>query len=100
MGVFSKGAETDEGARTESTQPNITSDSSGYYVAQTMQLNHLLSQLNNLLHQQTPGFVYSKAAFNSSKINNNFKIAHVCQNTNRWITDSGATDYMHDMEQK
>jgi Integrase core domain len=97
FGGFSKGTETDEGtSRDESAaQSNsLSGDPSGSSVAQTVQLNHLLTQLNNLLQQQNPGFVYSNNNFNSPKISSSSKVANACQNTNRWVLDSGATDHM------
>jgi hypothetical protein len=75
---LSKTEEMNEAQSSNSSNPYV-----GSSMAQTVQLNQLLTQLNNLLQQQTPDFVHSKDIFSSPKINSDFKIANMCQNTNR-----------------
>jgi hypothetical protein len=88
---FSGLSKIEEIKEAQSSNPNPPAGSS---VAQTVQLNQLLTQLNNLLQQQTSSFVHFKDFFHSPNIYSSSQIANICQNTNRWIIDSGATDHM------
>ena len=93
FGGMGKG--TEEASGSESIKDGHTpSEASGSSVTQSMQLTELLTQLNSLLQQQTSGFVHSKFNFNSCKINNSFKAANLCHNTNKWIIDLGVTNHM------
>jgi hypothetical protein len=91
-GVSNKGASDPNENQAEPS--NNRSDPSGSSVASAEQLSQLLSQLNNLLQQQTVGSVLYKSNLFFSDQNNSSKIANLCHNTSKWIVDSGATDHM------
>jgi gag-polypeptide of LTR copia-type len=69
-------SKTDEIKEAQPSNPNPPAGSS---VAQTVQLNQLLTQLNNLLQQQTSSFVHFKDFFNSPNIYSSSQIANICQ---------------------
>jgi hypothetical protein len=71
-------------------------DNEGSSVALTAQLAHLMTQLSSLLQQHAAG---SSKSFNFCEIlkqleNYAPKFANFCQNKNKWIVDSGATNHM------
>jgi hypothetical protein len=64
-------------------------DNEGSSVAPTAQLAHLMTQLSSLLQQHAAG---SSKPFNFCEYAPKF--ANFCQNKNKWIVDSGATNHM------
>jgi hypothetical protein len=82
-----------EGAVRTGSDPVNKTDPAGSSVAGTAQLTQLLSQLNQLLQQQNPGSFLYKSNFSCYSFYDP-KSVNLCQNTNNWIIDSGATDHM------
>jgi gag-polypeptide of LTR copia-type len=82
-----------EGAVRTGSDPVNKTDPAGSSMAGTAQLTQLLTQLNQLLQQQNPGSFLYKSNFSCHSFYDP-KSANLCQNTNNWIIDSGATDHM------
>jgi hypothetical protein len=68
----------------------------GLSVAPTAQLAQLMSQLSNLLQQHAAGSAKTFNFCGIFKLLEKYgpKFANFCQNKNKWIVDSGATDHM------